>query len=271
MNKQVTGNKSGSQNKQNAGGKQGNPDNQPKQSNGNKPNTRPSAQAKSAASNATGSNAQSRQGARQSERQSSRQQQKQEQLRKQKQAARNRGIVIGSIIAAVIIVFVGIGIFVYMNNNTQSASTTETVVNPSYPPVDGIYCDSLEQTTYHYHALLAMYINGKQAALPSQIGIAPDGSCYYWLHTHDSSGVIHIEAPANHSFTLGNFLDEWSQHFSSLGYPAQLNSPNWQVWINGKVYTGDLHNIVLKSHEIITLAYNSPGVKPVTTYDWNGL
>ncbi len=266
MNKQVTGNKSGSQNKQNAGGKQGN---QSKQANGNKSNTQPSAQAKPKTSSSSDSDAQSRQASRQSERLSSRQQQKQEQLRKQERAARNRGIIIGGIIAAVAIVIVAIGYFVYMNNNAQSSSTTETVVDSSYPPVDGVYCDTLEQTTYHYHALLAMYINGKAVPLASQIGIASD--CYYWLHTHDTSGVIHIESPNSHTYTLGNFLDEWSQRFSSLGYPTQLNSANWQVWVNGKVYNGDLHNIVLKAHEIITLAYNSPGVKPVTSYNWNGL
>jgi hypothetical protein len=266
MNKQVTGKKPGSQNKQNAGGKQGN---QSKQSNWNKPNSQPSAQAKPTTSSSGVSNAQSRQTARQSERQSSRQLQKQAQQRKQQQAARNRGIIIGSIIAAVVIVIVAIGYFVYTNNHVSS--TTETVVNPSYPPVDGIYCDSLEQSTVHYHVYLVMYINGTQTPLPSQVGIAPDGSCLYWLHTHDSSGIIHIESPANRTFTFGNFLDEWSQHFSSLGYPSQLNSANWQVWVNGKVYNGDMHNIVLKAHEIITLAYNSPGVKPVTSYNWNGL
>jgi hypothetical protein len=241
MNKQVTSNKSGPQNKQNAGGKQSKPV----------------------------SNAQNRQASRQSNKQGFQKQQKQDRLRKQQQAARNKGIAIGAIIAAVALVIIGIGYYVYMTNHAQVASATETVVDPNYPPVDGVYCDSLEQTAYHYHALLAMYINGQAVSLPSQIGITSD--CYYWLHTHDTSGVIHIESPNNHTYTLGNLLDEWSQHFSSLGFYSQLNSPNWDVWINGKVYTGDLHNIVLKPHEIITLAYNSPGVKPVTTYDWNGL
>lgn len=266
MNKQVTGKKSGSQNKSNSGGKQGN---QSKLSNGNKSNMQSPAPVKSAPSSSGGSNVQSRQASRESERQSSRQQQKQAQQRKQQQAARNRGIIFGSIIAAVVIVIVAIGYFVYTNNHTSSS--TETVVNPSYPPVDGIYCDSLEQSTVHYHVYLAMYINGTQSPLPSQVGIAPDGSCLYWLHTHDSSGIIHIESPANRTFTFGNFLDEWSQHFSSLGFPSQLNSANWQVWVNGKAYSGDMHNIVLKAHDIITLAYNSPNVKPVTSYNWNGL
>ncbi len=51
---------------------------------------------------------------------------------------------------------------------TQTAST-EQVVNAAYPPVDGIYCDALEQTAYHIHAHLTIYINGKQVAIPQGI------------------------------------------------------------------------------------------------------
>ncbi len=191
-----------------------------------------------------------------------------EQQRRQEQrvAARTRGITIFSIIGAIIVV-VAVIVGVTFLNKGQAAP-----VNAAYPAVDGISCDQLEQTQVHYHAYLAMYINGSASQLPALVGIASDQSCYYWLHTHDTSGVIHIESPANKTFTFGNFLDEWSQHFSSLGYPPELDfSSGWKIWINGQPYSGSYRNIVLKSHEIITMAYDSPGVKPVTTYNWNGL
>jgi hypothetical protein len=153
-----------------------------------------------------------------------------------------------------------------------ATQNSHPIVNSSYPPVDGIYCDQLEQTAVHYHAHITIYINGKVSALPQGVGIAPDSSCYYWLHTHDTTGVIHIESPAGHTNTLGNFLDIWSTHFSTLGYPSQLDlTSGWQVWVDGKPYNGDFHNITLKAHQLITIAYNSPGVKPDTTYNWNGL
>jgi hypothetical protein len=116
-----------------------------------------------------------------------------------------------------------------------------------------------------------MYINGQVLPLPSQIGIAKDQSCLYWLHTHDTSGVIHMEAPANHSFVLGNFLDEWSTEFAALGYPPQLDQTGWQAYVNGKPYNGDFHKIPLQAHTLITLMYNSPNAVPDTTYNWNGL
>jgi len=132
----------------------------------------------------------------------------------------------------------------------------------------------LEQQGYHIHVHVSMYINGQATPLPQGVGIAPNNSCLYWLHTHDTSGVIHIEAPAKTSPTLGNFLDIWDSHFSTLGsgYPIQLADPsNWKVWVNGKPYTGNFRNIALQAHQLITLAYNSPNVKPDTTYSWGNL
>ncbi len=107
---------------------------------------------------------------------------------------------------------------------------------------------------------------------PANTGIAPDRSCFYWLHTHAKDGIIHIEAPSGRSFTFGNFLDIWAERFPQLGYPSELDqTEGWQVYINGKPFTGDFHTIPLKAHTLITLAFNSPRVRPDTSYNWNGL
>jgi hypothetical protein len=210
-----------------------------------------------------------------------RQERREEQLRREAErlrAARNRKIVLGSIIAAiVIIVAASVFYYVYNQNQGQNQNQTETVVNPSYPPVDNIYCDQLEQSAYHVHAHLTIYIDGKVVPVAQGVGIATTQqgqsvSCYYWLHTHDSTGVVHIESPAGRSFTLGNFFDIWGGQFQQLGYPSQLDlSSGWQAYVNGKPYNGDFHKIPLGAHTLITLAYNSPNVKPDTTYNWNGL
>lgn len=196
---------------------------------------------------------------------------------KQQAAQRKRLAIVGGIVAAVLVLGI-VSYFVYtgyVHPSKGSAQTpAATVVNPSYPPIDGVSCDTLEQTAAHYHAHLSVYINGQQVSIPSQIGIAPDGSCFYWLHTHSNSGVIHIEAPPKHTFTLGNFLDVWAERFTSLQFPSQLNQPGgtgWQVYVNGQLVGGNFYTIVLKAHMLITLAYNSPNAKPDTSYAWNGL
>ncbi len=141
-----------------------------------------------------------------------------------------------------------------------------------YPTIDHIPCQSNEQSPVHFHVHVTIYIDGKGTLVPAHVGIAPDGSCSYWLHTHDDSGVIHIETPAGVAVTFGNFLHIWEQQFRQLGYPSQLADPaGWQVYVNGKLFLGDMQTIALHSHLLITLAYHSPGVKPDTNYDWNGL
>jgi hypothetical protein len=192
---------------------------------------------------------------------SAKQQQREQELL---HARRARRITLFSILGAIV---VGAAVIAFVINNESHAT-----VNPSYPAIDSISCDTQEQVAYHIHAHLSIYINGTKSAVPQSVGIASDGSCFYWLHTHDTTGVIHIESPTQKDYSLGNFFDVWEQRFSSSGYPAELASQSgWQVWIDGKPYSGDFRAIPLTAHKLITMAYNSPGVKPDTSYAWNGL
>ncbi len=205
-----------------------------------------------------------------------RKERREEQIRREaerkRRQKRTRITIISTIVAVAVIVAGLISFIVYNNTHGQSQTQTRPIVNPQYPPVDNnIYCEQQEQLAFHIHAHLTMYINGQNLPLPAQIGIASDQSCLYWLHTHDTSGVIHMEAPIQRSFVLGNFLDEWSTEFPSLGYPPQLDQTGWQAYVNGKLYNGDFHKILLQAHTLITLVYNTPHVVPDTTYNWNGL
>jgi len=244
-----------------------------KQTSNSKQRSQGAASRQSVESKQSGQNGANAQGVRAQDKQTTRRsaqraakQQKQQDLQL---ARRSRRITFFSFFGVGIVIIAAIvGVVIYNQNQPQ----TETIVNASYPPVDSIYCDSLEQLAYHIHAHLSIYINGTLSPIPQNMGIASDGSCYYWLHTHDTTGVIHIESPTQKDYTLGNFFDEWSTNFSSLGYPSQLAlTAGWQIWVDGKPYTGDFHNIPLTAHKLITMAYNSPGVKPDTTYAWNGL
>lgn len=195
-------------------------------------------------------------------------QQRQQQLKEDRRA---RMITWLSILAAVIVGGGLIGGIIFYNIN-QSQTQSAVSDNSVYPAVDGIACQANEQLAYHIHAHVSIYINGKLSQIPQYVGIASDGSCFYWLHTHDTTGVIHIESPTQKNYTLGNFFDEWSQRFSSLGYPSELDlTSGWQVWVNGRLYSGDFHSIQLTAHELITLAYNSPNAKPDKTYSWGNL
>jgi hypothetical protein len=135
--------------------------------------------------------------------------------------------------------------------------------------VDGIPCETNEEVVVHFHVHLAIYNHGKQLAVPEFAGMAPSGGslCLYWLHTHDASGVIHIEAaqaeaPQGGLYTLGTFFDIWGYTLSRTQI-ASFKGPV-TAYVNGAVYTGDLHAIPFTSHAVIALEVGTPLVKPAT-------
>lgn len=124
--------------------------------------------------------------------------------------------------------------------------------------VDGISCQASEQSLFHIHAYLAVFVNGAESQVPSDIGIS--GTCLYWLHTHDADGVIHIESPVHRTFTLGQFFDEWGQPLD----PGQAGPATGHVTAlyNGKVYQGNPRDIPLAAHAQIQIEVGAPLIAP---------
>jgi hypothetical protein len=117
--------------------------------------------------------------------------------------------------------------------------------------IDGIQCLGSEQLKFHNHAHLSVFVNGEQRTVPAFIGIAPDGSCLYWLHSHTPDGVIHMESPVSRTFTLGNYFDIWGQPLSSSQVGPEKGSVT--AFVNGKKVTGDPRDIRLDEHANIQL------------------
>jgi hypothetical protein len=144
-------------------------------------------------------------------------------------------------------------------------------------PVDGISCQTNEQTLFHIHAHLTVFVNGAARQIPAAIGIPgaqvqntargpfiASGTCFYWLHTHAADGIIHIESPVKRTYTLGDFFDEWGQ---PLG-PDQVGPATGKVTAiyAGKAYTGNPRDIPLTKHAQIQLEVGTPRVaqQPIT-------
>jgi hypothetical protein len=115
--------------------------------------------------------------------------------------------------------------------------------------IDGIRCDKNEHFVSHIHMHLDIFINGEALVIPSNIGIIPD-NCIYWMHTHDDTGVIHIESPENRTFTLGQFFHIWGEAFSN-NQIFDNNNNTLNVYINGKkVNAGtDFRQIPINAHD----------------------
>jgi len=193
---------------------------------------------------------------------------------------RNWRLALATVIAVVIIAGSSFALYALANSRTTASPSatpttstgSNTSSNAAYPPIDSIACEQDEQLAYHIHAHLSLYMNGAPVQVPKNIGIASDNSCFYWLHVHDTSGILHVEAPTQKIYTLGNFFRLWSQGFPQLQYPVELeNTSDWQVFVDGKPYTGDFRAIPLTAHTLITMGYKSPGITPDTTYNWGTL
>jgi hypothetical protein len=157
---------------------------------------------------------------------------------------------------------------------TSTAATGHTV--------DGISCNTSEQTVFHIHAHLTVFVNGTARQIPAAIGIPgaqatntaqgpfiEGGTCFYWLHTHAADGIIHIESPVQRTYTLGNFFDEWGQPLST----GQVGPAQGHVVAiyNGQVYQGNPRNIPLTAHAQIQLQIGTPLVAPEQITFPNGL
>jgi hypothetical protein len=132
---------------------------------------------------------------------------------------------------------------------------------------------SAEGEALHIHQHLDIFVNGKPVTVPAGIGINMDARFISQLHTHDVSGVIHVESDQVRDFTLGQFFDVWGVRFTKDcigGYCAKGND-KLRVFSDGKPVTGDPRNLALSSHQVIAVVYGPVESTPTirTTYQFD--
>jgi hypothetical protein len=156
--------------------------------------------------------------------------------------------------------------------NHQALATTA----PPWPaPVDsrpyilaaGLRVLSQEELAVHYHAHLDITVNDASVEVPAGIGfVMANGQDVgvAVLHTHNASGIIHIESPTNTPYTLGQFVTEWGVRFGpgQLGAMIDTNGNALRTYVDGKAFAGDPASIVLEAHQEIALWYGPTAATP---------
>ncbi len=129
-----------------------------------------------------------------------------------------------------------------------------------------------EQLNVHYHVHLDVFVDGRPVAVPAGLGInigpgntmpAHGSPGIAPLHTHDTSGVLHIEASRDDTFTLGQAFVEWGVLLSSR--QAGAYQPV-RVYVDGRKYDGNPARIVLKKHQEIAVVAGQGGVSVPKSY-----
>jgi hypothetical protein len=129
--------------------------------------------------------------------------------------------------------------------------------------------------TFHQHAWLHIYVDGKKVAVPADIGIDQATGTISPLHTHavapdNPEGIIHMEAAQEYDFTLGQFMAIWGVKFSDsqIGSLNSQGDQQLQVYLNGK-RVNDPVNVVMPEHANIVIGYGKQGSFPTEPkLDW---
>lgn len=118
-------------------------------------------------------------------------------------------------------------------------------------------------TVFHIHANLEVYTDGKKQTVPAQVGIDSANQFLASLHTHDASGVVHMEAVQPFPFKLGQFFTVWGVPFTTtqLGSYHVAAGLVLQTWVNGK-QVKDGPGYVMKPHDRIVVGFGKPGSFP---------
>jgi hypothetical protein len=121
-----------------------------------------------------------------------------------------------------------------------------------------------EGTLLHIHQHLDLYVDGRRVTVPAGIGIDETQGFISPLHTHDESGVIHVESPDVRTFTLGQFFAVWGVRLTPrcLGGYCATGSKVIRVFADGQRFAGDPRRLPLAEHEEILVAYGTGAQLP---------
>ena len=142
---------------------------------------------------------------------------------------------------------------------------------PTGEPIDGIKCEQAEGAVFHIHQHLAIFDRGRAVAVPDDVGRPIVGQCLYWLHTHTTNGIIHVESPSFRTYTLGQFFDIWGEPLSATVVASARTKPGgMRVYVDGHPYPGNPRKIELAQHTDIAIEVGAPYSVPAAFTDWQG-
>ena len=133
----------------------------------------------------------------------------------------------------------------------------------------------------HDHVHLDVIVNGRKVKVPGGIGLAEpvdggpcpqgprsSGDCATGetifakvavapLHTHASSGLVHIESDRHDPYTLGQVFDEWGVRFDRrcVGGYCTRGGMELRVYVDGRRVTGDPRKVVLLERRQIAVVF----------------
>ena len=148
-----------------------------------------------------------------------------------------------------------------VSNNTTKESSE---LNNSSTDPDPISQDCLDHNglARHDHAVLKIFINGNEEPIPGNVGILTDicnedGEEMHAVHTHDSTGRLHIESNEDIDIPIGVFFDIWGHHFDETGiFEYRVNSTHELIMtVGGQQINLYDDYLLVETSDIIEIRY----------------
>lgn len=147
---------------------------------------------------------------------------------------------------------------------------------PPWPPVyddldarvERLGCPPPGDESYHAHALLSVFVDGKAVTVPQNIGISPRAAGHSSLHTHTPDGVIHMEADDPFPYKLSDVFAVWGVKFGEgqLGGMTAADGKVLEVYENGEL-ADDPASVVLDEGDNIVVGFGADGSFPTEVPD----
>lgn len=174
------------------------------------------------------------------------------------------GVLVAAMVAAIVIV-------VAAGGGSDGASDAGGAFGPHYDGLAerraaagvGVMSDPPAEGAEHIHPELSVFVRGDELEIPLNVGIDPSQPPEQMagLHTHDGSGVIHVENAA--SPTLGQFFEVWGVPFSAdrLGPHEAKGDERVRLWVDGEPST-EFGDLVLEDGQQVVVAFGSSDEVP---------
>ncbi|HIQ30385.1 MAG TPA: hypothetical protein EYH45_07480 [Candidatus Caldiarchaeum subterraneum] len=134
----------------------------------------------------------------------------------------------------------------YLEDLRNRNTATEVNVNPE--DILNRFLTPTDRLIKHIHVFLSIRVDNQEITIPPGIGIV--GGREKYMHTHDDSGIIHIETPIDYPFTLGDFFKVWDKRFDENCVGEYCG--NVTVIVNGQNIETPW-NYVLENQDNITI------------------
>jgi hypothetical protein len=156
-------------------------------------------------------------------------------------------------IVALLVIFAIIGKSNSSNIEQYITDAAPVTKSPNWEIVRKCTADMFTQ--FHIHPVLEIFIDGKQEIIPANTGIT--ANCMSSLHTHDTTGTLHVESPVKRDFTLGDFFAVWGKvltHDQILDNKIDATHI-MTMTVNGKPST-EFEDLVLADKDLIVINYD---------------